>query len=98
MATVLHTCASHTYDLHNEKTWADLISVLRPYARHFVYSARVGCWHGQEEDIIEDIVQETAYRILERFQQAERGEALPIYSPKQMLVMIARNYFIDIIR
>jgi len=98
MPTVLQTNASHTYDLQSEKTWVDLISVLRPYVRHFVYSAKVSCWRGQEEDIIDDIMQETTYRILERSQKAERGEALPIYSLEHMLVMIARNYFIDRVR
>lgn len=98
MATLLHISATSTYDLHSEKTWADLISVLKPYARHFVYSARLACWHGQEEDIIEDVVQETVRRVLERSQQAERGEALPIYSLEHMGVMIACNYCIDKLR
>jgi RNA polymerase sigma factor (sigma-70 family) len=98
MATDLHTSASDTNDLHSEKTWTDLIGILRPYARYFVYSAHVGYWYGQEEDIIEDVVQETVCRILERSQQAERGEASPIYSLEHMSVRIARNYCIDKVR
>jgi DNA-directed RNA polymerase specialized sigma24 family protein len=98
MATVLNGSTSLTYDLHSEKTWVDLISILRPYARYFVYSAHVGYWYGQEEHIIEDVVQETVRRILERSQQAERGEASPIYSLEHMSVRIAHNYCIDKMR
>lgn len=98
MATDLYTSASDTNNLRSEKTWTDLIGILRPYARYLVYSAHVGYWYGQEEDIIEDVVQETVCRILKRSQQTERGEASPIYSLEHMSVRIARNYCIDKVR
>ncbi len=100
MATVLCTSTSAlpTFDTYSEETWADLIVSLRPYVRHFVYSAHVACWHGQEGDIIEDIVQETLCRVLERSRQGECGEASPIYSLEYMSVTIARNYGIDKMR
>lgn len=98
MSIVLYASTSLDYDLHNEKTWIELINELRPYVRYLVYSAHVTLWCGQEEDIIEDIVQETARRIIEYSQRAERGEVLPIHSPEHLIVLIARNYCIDMQR
>lgn len=86
------------YDLDSEKMWRDLISLLRTRAHYFVYSAHVVYWHGIEEDIVEDIVQETARRVIVRIRQAEHGEKFPIYSLQHMIVVIARNYCIDLRR
>lgn len=98
MCAVLNTNTSPTYDLRNDQTWADLINLLRVRTRRFVYSADVACWRGQQEDIIEDVVQETVIRIFERAQRAEHGEALPIYSLERMILRIAHNYMIDMLR
>jgi len=87
-----------TNDLHSEITWRALYPTLRSLARYLVHSARVPSWRGQEEDIIEDVVQETARRLLERAQKAERGEATPIQSLTQMMPVIARNYCKDLRR
>src|SRR6266566_2037796 len=76
---------SYSGDLHSENTWKDLYPVLRSLARYLVYSAHVLSWRGQEEDIIEDVVQETARRLLQRAQKAERGEATSIESLPQMM-------------
>ncbi len=85
-------------DLSNEATWSNLYPVLRSRARFLVYSFALPCWKGQEEDIIEDIVQETARRLLERSRKAERGEAPPIHSLQQMMTAIAQNYCTDLKR
>lgn len=98
MAIALQTRADSACDPHDENEWADLISVLRPRVRYIVYSAHIVYWYGQEEDIVEDIVQETACRIIERAQQVERGEVLPVYALERIMVVIARNYCIDLWR
>ena len=98
MSTVLHNPTSSTCDLRDEQTWVNLMNVLRVRARSFVYSAHVACWRGQEKDIVEDVVQETTRRVFERYQRAERGEALPIYALEHMAVRIASNYLIDLLR
>src|SRR5437588_5178662 len=85
-------------DLNSEVTWGDLYTTLRPLARYLVYSFPVPSWRGQEEDVIEDIVQETARRIIERAQKAERGEAEPIRSLHQMVTVVAQNYCKDLRR
>ena len=98
MATALQARAASECDLHDEQVWIDLISALRPRVRHIVYAARIAYWYGQEEDIVEDIVQETACRIIERDRQVERGEVLPVYALERIMVVIARNYGIDLWR
>jgi DNA-directed RNA polymerase specialized sigma24 family protein len=98
MVTSTVTPSFNTVDLNSEVTWTDLYSSLRSFARHLVYSFHVSCWRGQEEDIIEDITQETARRLIERARKAERGEADPIYSLKHMMTAIAQNYCRDLRR
>jgi DNA-directed RNA polymerase specialized sigma24 family protein len=78
--------------------WREFYLALWPFARYLVYSFAVPSWHGQENDIIEDIVQETARRFIERSRKAERGEAAPIRSPEVMVMVIASNYYKDMKR
>ena len=92
------TSYSDGIDLNSEANWSNLYASLRALARHLVYSFSVSSWRGQEEDIIEDIVQETARRVIERARKAERGEADPIHSLKQMMTVIAQNYCTDLWR
>ena len=89
---------SQSIDLNSEANWSDLYASLRALARYLVYSFNVSSWRGQEEDIMEDIVQETARRIIERMRKAERGEAGPIHSLKHMMMVIAQNYCTDLWR
>jgi len=90
--------ASANIDLNCEASWNELYTSLRVLARYLVYAFRVSLWHGQEEDMIEDIVQETALRLIERARKAERGEAAHVYSLKRMMTVIAQNYCKDLRR
>ena len=65
------------YNLHSEAIWQELYPLLRSLAKRFVYSFDVTCWHGQEEDLVEDIVQETALRLPGYSERVEHGEAGP---------------------
>lgn len=96
MSIVLEASASPVYDLSDEKAWTDIINLLRPYVQRLVYSAHVIRWRGQEEDIVEDILQETARRMIEYSRRAEQGAVLPISAPERLSVTIARNYCRDI--
>jgi DNA-directed RNA polymerase specialized sigma24 family protein len=78
--------------------WSDLYPRLRTICRQLVYSFHVPVWRGQEEDIIQDILQETARRIIERTKKVERGEATPFYAPERMVTTIAYNYCRDMRR
>jgi DNA-directed RNA polymerase specialized sigma24 family protein len=84
--------------LEVEELWRELYPKLYALARHIVYRFRVASWCGQEEDMIDDVVQETIRRILERSQKAERGEAAPIYAVESMMVVVAQNYLKDLRR
>ena len=62
-------------DLSSDVTWIELYPKLHSLTRRFVYMYWIPCWSGQEEDITDDVAQETARRIIERSQKAIRGEA-----------------------
>jgi DNA-directed RNA polymerase specialized sigma24 family protein len=84
--------------LDDSAKWAELYPSLRSFAKHLIYSFKVSSWYGQEEDIVEDIVQEAATRILERARRAEYGDAAPIHSLEQIVWTVIRNYCIDMSR
>ena len=85
-------------DPDNENTWKELYPVLRSFAKHCVHSFKVSCWDGQEDDIVEDIVQESARRILEYSRRAQRQEVKPINSLERILWAVVRNCCIDLRR
>ncbi|HEY1348062.1 MAG TPA: hypothetical protein VGF67_00380 [Ktedonobacteraceae bacterium] len=91
--------AGDTLDLTSETTWIDLIPSLVSTARSLAYSyaSQVSSWQGQEEELAQDIVQETARRMIERARKAERGEAEPVHSRK-MITTTAQNYCKDLRR
>lgn len=62
-----------SFDLSNNFLWEQLYPLLRTRVRHLVNRLTIPVWHGQEEDLIEDIVQETMRRTLERWRKGERG-------------------------
>jgi|SRR5581483_775419 len=86
-------------DLTSETTWVNLIPSLDATAHSlaYSYSNQVPCWQGQEEDLAQDIVQETALRMIERARRAERGEAEPVHFRK-MITTTAQNYCKDLRR
>ena len=94
---------THTVDLHvdalsSDIAWEELYSSLFPFARSLVFSFKVPAWCGQEDDIAQDVVQETARRLIERLRKAERGELPPVQSVRAMMFVIARNYCRDMRR
>lgn len=78
--------------------WINLYSFLRPFVTRLVLSSGISSWRGQEEDIVEDIVQETITRVLKCMRRAECGEGIPIASPVGLGIVIARNYYEDLRR
>jgi DNA-directed RNA polymerase specialized sigma24 family protein len=85
-------------DVSYDIAWEELYPSLLSFVNHLVFSCNVSSWYGQEEDIAEDIAQETMRRLIERLQQAERGERPPIQSLKAMMFMVARNCCLDMRR
>jgi len=86
------------FDAKSSSTWQVLYPSLRSLVKRQVYSFRVPIWDGQEDDIVEDILQETARRIIERSKKAEKGEAIPIYLFENMVIATACNYCKDMRR
>jgi DNA-directed RNA polymerase specialized sigma24 family protein len=82
----------------SDAIWISLYSFLRLYIKPLVYSSGISSWRGQEDDIVEDIVQETIIRVLKCIRRAECGEGIPIASPKGLSIVIARNYYEDLRR
>jgi DNA-directed RNA polymerase specialized sigma24 family protein len=87
-----------TLDVNEDNTWGTVYPRLRPFVRYLVNSFKVPSWYGQEEDIVEDIVQETTRRLIERARKAQNGEAATIRSLQHMMVTIAYNYYRDLKR
>lgn len=82
----------------NEPTWDALYPLLRSFVSYLVRTFPVASWRGQEADIVEDIVQDTLRKVLERVHKAERGEAEPIRSLKQLSTTVAYNCYRDLRR
>ena len=78
--------------------WINLYSFLRPFVKRLVYSSGISSWRGQEEDLVQDIVQETIVRVLKVIRRAENGECTQIASPKALSIVIARHYYEDLRR
>ncbi len=93
-----YACDAGTNDLSDDAIWIELYPKLYSHARHFVYMLRIPCWYGQEEDIVDDVVQETIRRMIERMCKAKRGEATPIYALERMMKVVAQNYIRDLRR
>jgi DNA-directed RNA polymerase specialized sigma24 family protein len=86
------------YDAKSSSTWQELYPSLRALIRRQVYSYRLPSWSGQEDEIVEDILQETSRRIFEYALKAEMGRALPIYHFEHMVIVTARNCCKDLRR
>ena len=85
-------------DLYSDATWQKLYLLLRPLVKRWVYSSHVPSWKGQEDDVVEDIVQEAITRLFQYSQRAERGEVVPIETIEHMIKVIALNYGRDLKR
>ena len=64
MDTYLQLPGSTTDDLSSDALWINLYSFLRLYVRRLVYTSGIATWRGQEDDIVDDIVQEAIVRVL----------------------------------
>lgn len=92
-------CAETTmFDQVDDVHWQEYYPRLLSIAKRFVYAYHIPCWNGQEEDIAEDVAQETMVRMFKRNNQSQQGTAVPIHSWKAMATTVARNYVLDLRR
>jgi DNA-directed RNA polymerase specialized sigma24 family protein len=82
----------------SDHVWCELYTTLRPYILGWVYSSGVSSWHGQENDIVDDILQEAVIRTLKYTKLAESGTCLPIHSMTCFGRTVAHNHFRDLRR
>ncbi len=82
----------------NVSKWSKLYSFLRPRVERWVYSSHMSSWRGQEEDLVDDIVQEAVIRTLKYARRAEQGEVSMIASFEGFSLTIAHNYLQDLRR
>jgi DNA-directed RNA polymerase specialized sigma24 family protein len=96
---IFSECSNATpSELSFEITWNELYPTLCLLTRRLVYSFHVQSWYGQEDEIVEDIMQETARRMIERTRKAEREEAPPVQVFERMAIVTAYNYCRDLRR
>ncbi|GAC1368294.1 MAG: hypothetical protein NVS2B12_34650 [Ktedonobacteraceae bacterium] len=91
---------SNTTDYYtaSDHVWYELYNALRPYILGWVYSSGVSSWHGQENDIADDILQEAVIRTLKYTKLVECGRGLPIKSMTCFGRTVAHNHFRDLRR
>ena len=75
----------------SEATWKNLYDKLRPYIRKFVYSHRFSLNNGQENDVIEDLLQEAVIHIFKYMKRVAEGRVAPIDSLERFGYIIALN-------
>jgi DNA-directed RNA polymerase specialized sigma24 family protein len=80
-----------------ELLWSQLYNVLRPTISSWIYNSGVASWRGQENDLIEDILQETIFRTFV-FQQQAEGAGTPIHNVTGFGSTVAYRLFIDLRR
>jgi DNA-directed RNA polymerase specialized sigma24 family protein len=80
-----------------EQLWSQLYNALRPTIASWIYSSRVASWRGQENDLIEDILQETIFRTFV-FQQQAEGAGIPIHNVTGFGSTVAYRLFVDLRR
>jgi DNA-directed RNA polymerase specialized sigma24 family protein len=84
--------------LPENATWTDVYDFLYPFATAWVSRAAIPSWRGQEDDIIEDVVQVAIIRTLQYVESAEKGRRRPISSVGGLSIKILRNYINDLRR
>ncbi len=88
----------HRRELSSDLKWSKLYSFLSPRVRQWVHFSDISSWLGQEDDVVDDIVQEAIIRTAIYVHRAESGEGLAVTSLERFSLVIARNYFEDLRR
>jgi DNA-directed RNA polymerase specialized sigma24 family protein len=74
-----------------EAMWKNIYDKLRPYIRKFIYSHRFSLSKGQENDVVEDLLQEAVIRIFKYTKRVAEGRVAPIDSLERFGYIIALN-------
>lgn len=98
MTAVVETHAAPVSPLDDEDLWREVLGFLSSYVRQLVHTASIESWQGQQAALVDDIVQETALRLLVHIRRVAAGTASPVRSLKGFAATVARHYCIDLQR
>jgi len=85
-------------NLKDALVWSELYTSLAPSVKKRVYTVNLQSWHGQEHDLIADVIQEAVVRTFLQMQKARKGEVPPILSLFHFSKKVAINRLYDIAR
>ena len=94
---MIHEISSE-HQVSSDINWHTLYRQLTITVTRWVRSANLPTWKAQQEEIIDEIVQETMMKALKRIRRGESGELSPVYSVEGLCVCVAYNVFIDMVR
>jgi DNA-directed RNA polymerase specialized sigma24 family protein len=90
--------SSWTHNPCEDQIWEDLYNKLRPHVLIWIRTYNLPLWLGQEQEIADDILQETFMRIFKYVVQIETNGNRPIDSLESFSMTIARNCIRDLRR
>jgi DNA-directed RNA polymerase specialized sigma24 family protein len=90
------SCSENSYTcvLCNEVV-VRLYSLLRPHVKKWVYDYALPSWRGQEDDVIDDVLQDMFLKLIKQERKIEQGQAEPFDSIEALGYIIARNCCLD---
>jgi len=97
MRSYTHCPSTRASTLDDETPWAGLYCLLRPLVRSWVYHAGVPIWQGQEQEVVEDILQTSMEKIFKYVREAH-AKGVIICSLEHLSMVIAKHCFFDMRR
>jgi len=86
------------FEYDDDGSWSALSYWLESHVRNWVYTSDLPCWKGEEEAMVEEIVDETVMHILERINKVSTHGAKPIVYLYSFARRTAFHCFIDLVR
>jgi len=92
------SCCSDGEQIYCNLFWYDLYNWLKPFVLNWIRHYDLPFWAGQEQEIAEDILQETSMRILRYMHQSELDGGRPIEFLDNFCITVAHNCLRDLRR
>jgi DNA-directed RNA polymerase specialized sigma24 family protein len=96
----LHSCdrCSGGNQIQCNLFWSELQNWLKPYVLSWIFAERLPIWLGQEQEIADDVLQDTSIRILRYLRPALGSDTHAINSIEHFSLAVARNVLRDLSR
>ncbi len=92
------TSAHPAFEYDDDSSWSTLSHWLTFQVRGRVYNSHIPDWQGQEDEITDDIVNESLIHLIERLEKARANSAAPILDIYPFARQIAYHCYIDQVR